>query len=189
MGLQSVGLSARRRTPAKVCMETHRLKSVLPNSFRRACFHYFADDFLGSGFLFRANDEAPVARFGKLARRDSNFAEAQRSSCPRILRCRRSRLRRRDRLRSNPPTNPAALVLIVVRLIRFRQASATSIPFGSQFVGIDAALQIQKNLSGRVHDPRLETQISSLRIHRWKKLKILRYPGPEMEFRRFRALP
>jgi len=44
---------------------------------KRTCFHYFANNFLGAGFLFGANYEAPAAAFGNLVRWDTVFAEAR----------------------------------------------------------------------------------------------------------------
>jgi hypothetical protein len=75
--LQPVGFRSSRLARAGVGLftETHRLKPA-PLLFRRACIHYFADDFLGSQFFLRANRKAPVAGLAHFARRDANFPEA-----------------------------------------------------------------------------------------------------------------
>ena len=54
-------------------------------SFRRACFHDFAHNFLCSGFLFRANNQAPMTRFGEFARTNADFPQASRQDIGEIF--------------------------------------------------------------------------------------------------------
>ena len=95
--------SAEHARASQDLMETHRLKSVLPNSFRRACFHYFAHYLL----LLLASCSGRTTRrqrpSSEILRDAIPISRRQRSNYPRILRSRRSTLRRQGHLRANPP--------------------------------------------------------------------------------------